>query len=215
MADKHFPTLYQRAHVQIGQTTYVTRIEDFDDDTLTIATPREVGQNGTIQIGMAIHLAVVAENGLYSFTTLVREVRRDGRVPVLILSKPAAPQRIQRRSHFRVQVALSVTFQMLPDSEGEPPQPPQKGFTRNISGGGMLLAIEKTVLVRKRVELKVYMPDCVINATGQVVSIRPSLRGGDAVEVGIQFTHISEKNRERIIRLVFENQRATAYAGWQ
>jgi c-di-GMP-binding flagellar brake protein YcgR len=84
-------------------------------------------------------------------------------------------------------------------------------FTVDVSGGGLLLAGPDTLEVGEEVEFRLAIAsgETPINGRGRVV--RSDLRGRRA----ITFSSISELDRRRLIRFIFECQRLERQRGLQ
>lgn len=113
---------------------------------------------------------------------------------------PLAPRRVpQRRDHARIDLVRPVT--MVPDGfrVGW-----LNGFTRNVSAGGLLVtgaeALEAGDRLRLRFELE--SENDLLDVLARVV------RADDAWGLrGLRLEGVSERERERIVRFVFERQR--------
>jgi hypothetical protein len=113
---------------------------------------------------------------------------------------PLAPRRVpQRRDHARIDLVRPVA--MVPDGfrVGW-----LNGFTRNVSAGGLLVtgaeALEAGDKLRLRFELD--SEDDLLDVLARVV------RADDAFGLrGLRLEGVSERERERIVRFVFERQR--------
>jgi len=217
MLDKHFPSVYQRIQLQIEvdgrKRRYYTRVEDFDDETLTIAMPPEKEAQDSIWPGADIDAIAIAESCLYLFSARVQRVRELGKISVLVLKRPPQPKRLQRRNFFRIGAVLTARFRMLDGIDETSEEPYVEALTRDISGGGILLVIPKATRLREYVEMDVDFPDFTVHAVGRVARTRPSKQREEKVEVGVEFMRVEKEDQERIIRFVFAKQRAERAEG--
>jgi c-di-GMP-binding flagellar brake protein YcgR len=104
---------------------------------------------------------------------------------------------IQEREYVRVISARPVLVYRGPD------QRPISSYTVDVSGGGLLLAGPDTLEVGDRISLQltIVQGDPPIVGAGEVV--RRDARGRRP----ISFTSISDLDRRRLIRFIFECQR--------
>ncbi|HID16150.1 MAG TPA: PilZ domain-containing protein, partial [Candidatus Atribacteria bacterium] len=86
------------------------------------------------------------------------------------------------------------------------------GFTKNISGNGMLIIVKKDIAkLGNLLEISFRLPGRtkIFNVIGEIVRIAEEVRteGDDEIGVGVRFVKISEKDRTEIIRYIFDKQR--------
>jgi len=215
MARRRFPTVFQRVRLHYDsagrEESYLTRIEDFDEDTITFGTP--TARVPLPKPGTTIHGIAFGEDGLYSFIVTVREIGSLGHFPVIVTNRPHAPRRLQRRNYFRVNVALNVNYRMLADENQESTEPFRQAVSRDISGAGILLVIDRAAGSGKWVEMEIPLSDNVITVVGRIVRSNVSKRRDDKMEIGVEFVRIDEMDREKIIKFAFNIQRSQAYDG--
>ena len=105
---------------------------------------------------------------------------------------------LQRREFVRIDAPQPVLV------EAEEGSAPVRTHALDVSGGGMLLrglaSLELGTSVRFRLELGAGEP--TIEGRARVV------RAGDSDERGVVFEQISSANRQRLIRFIFDRQRA-------
>ena len=109
---------------------------------------------------------------------------------------------VQRREFVRVIAAKRV---VLEDDEGEVIA---DALTVDISGGGIRVQLPRSVEMPEegRVFFSLFLGltdyDDQVNGTAQIVDVRPDN------QVALAFEHIAESEQDRLIRFVFERQRA-------
>ena len=84
-----------------------------------------------------------------------------------------------------------------------------QSFTVDVSGGGLLLAGPDTLPVGERLEFRQTLTPGVTPVTGTGRVVRVDSHGRRAVE----FESISELDRRRLVRFIFECQRAERRRG--
>lgn len=122
---------------------------------------------------------------------------------ILTLSAPRSVEVLQEREYVRIRSARPVLVYAA--REGVSVQ----SFTVDVSGGGLLLAGPDTLAVGEEVTFRLTLTPGVtpVSGTGRVV--RVDAQGHRAVE----FESISELDRRRLVRFIFECQRTERRRG--
>ncbi len=122
---------------------------------------------------------------------------------VLRIDRPRSIEVLQEREYVRIQAARPVLVY------GGPDQIPIQSYTVDVSGGGFLLAGPDSLRIGDEVQFQLTLTPGVplIGGTGKVVRI--DARGRRAVA----FDSISELDRRRLIRFIFECQRTERHRG--
>ena len=122
---------------------------------------------------------------------------------VLILSLPSGSLYRNRRAFFRGEIEIPVA---LKRKNGDIVH----GTAKNISGGGLLVSLEKPLQKNEEIEADILLSETeVISAHARVVRVVENDEGTDH---GFKFTDIRRRDQDRICRIVivqeFENRRA-------
>jgi c-di-GMP-binding flagellar brake protein YcgR len=122
---------------------------------------------------------------------------------VITLSAPRSVEVLQEREYVRIKSARPVL--VFSAREGMQIQ----SFTVDVSGGGLLLAGPDTLAVGDQIDFQLTLTPGVtpVSGTGRVV--RVDGQGRRAVE----FESISELDRRRLVRFIFECQRTERRRG--
>jgi c-di-GMP-binding flagellar brake protein YcgR len=188
---------------------YVSRIEDLTDNEIVVGIPIVSGSLVPLPVGIRVDVDVICTDAVYRIhTRILKRVLHP--FPLLFLAKSEDIERVQRRNYARVDVVLDVEMEKLPSGEEGVVF---HGVTRNISGGGMLLSIiGDGDLLREikegdfvEISFKIPIWKDPIYAVSKVV--REDIRIGDRKDIAIAFVSINEKDRDRIVKFVFERQR--------
>lgn len=213
MKDLGFLKINQKVEILVDtpgyRGKYVSRIENLTDSEIVVGIPIVSGQIVPLPVGIKVDLDVTCPDAVYRIHT--RTLKRILRpLPLLFLAKSEDVERVQRRNYARVDAVLDVEIEKLP-SKGEKVK--IYGITKNISGGGMLISIrgngDLLSLIRKddflEVSFKIPTWKDPIYAISKVV--REDVKVRDSKDIAIAFVSINEKNRDRIVKFVFERQR--------
>ena len=122
---------------------------------------------------------------------------------VITLSSPRSVEVMQEREYVRIKSARPVLVHSARDGTRVP------SFTVDVSGGGLLLAGPDTLSVGDELTFQLTLTPGVtpVSGTGRVVRVDPN--GRRAVE----FESISDLDRRRLVRFIFECQRAERRRG--
>lgn len=108
-----------------------------------------------------------------------------------------------KRSHFRLDTVLPITYCIEGDVEQPLPQP----IRVNLSVGGIGLVVQRQLAVGTTLSVTLFLPSgAPIQAQAKVVREAPAPRAGVVPTVGLQFTTLAERDRERINSHIFQLQ---------
>lgn len=182
-----------------------SRIEGIEDENLMIAAPIRHGIPLLLSSGAEIVVQFRVRDTLYYFDSVVSG-RRLRPVPVWIISKPAGIERMaQKRHSVRLCISLPVQFQYLDRNDDTIYQ----GLTVDISAGGILFSSSQTFIPGERIKVEMELGE-----QNKISSIARVVRGFDKDEdalrgyrVAVQFEDITENQRDKIFKFVFDKQR--------
>jgi c-di-GMP-binding flagellar brake protein YcgR len=192
---------------------YPAKVLDVATETISVTAPREQGKLVPIDGGTRIKLIVVDGSVVFSFDSIVLGAKIEGTAPVLVLQKPAHMERTQRRTTFR------VPTEQFP-AEGKIIQGsaaiPFEAVCKEISGGGMMIVVDREIVSGTNLEVSFSLrgiPErfTVLGEAKRVEHLRRS--GVSEYRVGVFFSNISDKMREKIIRYTFDQQRRLIQRG--
>ncbi len=215
----------------LGGRSFVTRVEDITKDSIVLGAPfdRERKIYVYLRSGTKIRVSFPKKDAIYQFNAKILD-SRTGRLPLVIISKPKELLRFQRREFVRLDDIIRVSYKIavsedmqvkyklvdraelkdiaLGTEEGEF----LNGFTKNISGNGMLLVVKKDMAkIGNLLEISFQLPgrEKVFNVVGEIVRIADEVKVDypDEIGVGVRFVKIDEKDRTEIIRYIFDKQR--------
>lgn len=186
---------------------YSTKIEEVEEDTIVISAPTHKGVVIPFRPGQQLIAGVSKEDALYGFYTNVTERGKINDMPVLRIKKGKHSKRIQRRKYVRIDGISQVDLKILKRSGGGDEViyfDKRKVREKNISGGGMLILSPTILAMGTILEISVSLPHFgMIRTVGEVVRVQ---KVEDEYEIGISFINLSEKDREKIIKYVYQRQ---------
>lgn len=114
------------------------------------------------------------------------------------MTSPRSIEVLQERSYVRIESARPVIVYTQGGSGAQ-----IQSFTIDVSGGGFLLACPDTLKVGEEVRFRLTLTPGVIPITGTARVARITARG----QAGLAFETISDLDRRRLVRFIFESQR--------
>jgi len=121
-----------------------------------------------------------------------------GNLVTLAVAQEGEIERIQRRKHFRVEMAVPVTIEN--GAEGVPPPVALK--TEDISGGGCRLLYDQEIAAGTIVKLKIDVGDGkpLIACQAEIVRCFPAVGGG--FQVCARFLNLDDSANDRLVSVL-------------
>lgn len=183
-----------------------------NDNSAYIATPIHEGVLYPVRIGTVMTVCFFAKDNVYRFKAKVSNRCLKDNIYLLKIEALSVLEKVQRRQFYRFDWSIPVKYRVIesvePESEVENPY--KDGITRDISGGGLSIALKEKVEMEKLVEcLLPLRSDFTVKFIGKVVrSVKRNLEASKYdYEIGVSFKKIDNKDREAVIKYIFEEQR--------
>ncbi|MDD3364041.1 MAG: flagellar brake domain-containing protein [Syntrophomonas sp.] len=182
-----------------------SRIEEVTAEHLHVAVPMRKGELLPLRVRQHLNINMFFKGKSFVFKTVIVARHLDP-FPVLVVVKPDKFVEIQRRQWVRVPTKLAMRFRAISSGKNEKPY---VGETVDISGGGLLFVTLDPVEEGQMVELEIALPGPTpLFCKAKLLRIleKPKKEGATS-KVILEFTEISEGQRDRIISYIFEKQR--------
>lgn len=188
---------------------YRSKLVDKTEDEIYIDFPVRVDTKRTEIFSVDTPFLVTYQEGqnVFQFKSYIKK-RNLSSIPTLVLPLPPKEEhrRIQRRAHFRVETSVDVAVHCSQNSF-----PPFTTVTKDISGGGISLFIEKEVF-KEEVPLHIALVLKPNPRTFEYIFVVAKFIRYKHEESGIktaslQFIEIDEKDRQKIISFCFKKER--------
>ena len=198
--------------VQVSQrsgnnsSTYTTRVELVkNDEFVLIQTPTDKGQLVHFVERSKYKLVFLSGSSQYSFESIfLSETQVEG-FHMLWFMLTNDGERIQRRDAFRFICDLPATTRIMHEN-GEQGDPIE-GIIRDLSGGGIKYISKENIPEDALLRIDLHLDDSFIMAFG---FIKMKKYNPDGVRYpfayGISFEAMSERDQERIMRFVYNEQ---------
>ncbi|XME01303.1 flagellar brake protein [Lachnospiraceae bacterium C1.1] len=202
--------------------TYRTRIYDLlSEDVVSIEMPTEKTKLILLPVGEDFDLCFYTSKGLYQCYARVRDRYKTSNVYILEMELTTNLRKFQRREYYRFNCVLDMSARSLSEDEERKIAEHEvefidtdmlldDGVIVDISGGGARFISHTQYEVNSLILFK-FMLDIDENRRpytliGRVV-MSERAQGRDAFEVRIKFVKIDNKDRESIIKYIFEEER--------
>jgi len=182
---------------------YDSRIEDFDKDYIFVSMPTEKAVTVPLKPKTRLHVSFVMDMGRFSFKSMVVE-RVPGGLPMLKIARPEAIFRQELRNFFRVDTRISVKIMVNVEEDGVIRQKVFDAKVLDLSGGGA--RVFTNAYLKKNDNIEVYFLGNVDRLEEVKGVVRRARKIEDNYDIGIEFTDLSQADRDKIIKHVFKRQ---------
>lgn len=181
---------------------YKTHLDEVGEKILSVFVPIAQGELVPLHEGTRVKVIFWDEVAAYTIETVIIQ-RIAVPVPLFVLEFPDNISRVQRRNFVRVPAYYPVTFryvnrQGLSDSI--------KGTMLDLSGGGMRFQTKEKVDKGAILIANLDLPSGLMQVSARVCRIF-KIEDSENYSISVDFYQITERERDRIIRCVFDLQR--------
>lgn len=201
---KLLPGLFVELTVFEGEYTgiYRTRVEEVGERLLAVGALFDKGEVIPLREGTKVKLTFWDEVAAYAFEGKIMQ-RIAVPVPLVVLELPDSINKVQRRNFVRVPAFFPVTFRSvtrkgLSDS--------YEGMMLDLSGGGMRFSTKEQVENKSLLYVQLVLPNGEIQSPVRVCRVE-KIEDSKRYCISVEFYEIPERERDRIIRCVFDIQR--------
>lgn len=208
-------------------STYFSQIYDIiEEDKLKIAMPTEGTRMVPLKKNVKYEICIYTAQGLYKCRAVMVERYKEDNVHIAIMELYTGVWKYQRRQHYRLECNIELQYRVLTEEETEllldsrTPVSFQnelvnkgqiRGITLDISGGGIRFVSNSPNMDGEHILIEF---DVMIGKTLKHFSIvsvqietRKSEKRKDIYEHRVQFENISLREREDLIKYIFEEER--------
>jgi len=181
---------------------YQSRIEDKDDNTITVLTPTREGETIVLPPRTVVRVGLPSKDAFYSFSSPTIG-QRDGNPPVTVLDKPNVIYRVQRRQFARILASVPVRYCVVAEQSDPTDAPPVEstwttGMSRDFSAGGACISVEEDLPAGTMIYIETDpISDAgAISVLGRVTRrVEEETPIGPRYSLGIQFTKVNSNLR--------------------
>ncbi len=218
MSRLNFKFLQINSNIEVkrdeDETLYKSLIQEIRDDSFLIQEPVYKRFVLSLKIGERISLGVFTDNDRYTFEASVLGVKEETNLKLYILSQPENVKKHERRNFVRVEVTIKVKYEILNDppssaKDVELYRPKQTALAIDLSGGGMMLKVDKFPPEKAYLMVEFEIPlkgkSQRLKLFGQVMrNIIENRSGVKRYLAGVSFHELDERTQDKIIGYVFD-----------
>lgn len=193
------------AHDQ-DETYYTSKVEDFDDQYLTIAMPTDKGYPVIPAIGEVIFGRLRTSEGVFKFVSVFID-KAAKPIPVLRIMLPKEMDKHQQREFVRVETRIPV--KVCFEDEDKNLSDPYVTYSKDLSGGGIRIVMDRDVEAGSRVHVTTSeLPGIgVLRIYCEVVRTVKAVANGKIYWMGTKFIDLPQAMQRNLIRFIFQKQR--------
>lgn len=187
---------------------YKTHLDEVGEKILSIFAPVLQGELIPLREGTPVELIFWDEVAAYVIeTTIIQRIAVP--VPLFVLELPDEINRVQRRNFVRVPAYYPLSFRYV-NRQGL--SNPIKGTMIDLSGGGMRFQTTEKVDKGAILLANLDLPSGIMQVSARVCRV-DKIEDSKNYSISVDFYQISERERDRIIRCVFDLQRTMRKKG--
>lgn len=201
---------------------YISKVYDIDEDgDIDIVMPMEKLKVILLSIDEEFDLYFYAKKGIYKCRATVIERYKDEQNFIATFEPDTELEKQQRREYYRYDCVIGMNTRLLSDGEAEQfnemkdtmllREPQDKSVIVDISGGGLRFVsaehYETGKLVLCKYMLSVRGESKIYSSVVRLIASYPVVNNPKNTEYRGQFVYIDDKEREEIIKYIFEEER--------
>lgn len=206
---------------------YQSAVSDiFSDEELEISMPTNGGRMVLIQQDKECAFVFYAKGGMYNCNAVVKKRYRKENLYLLRVALTTDLKKFQRREFFRIPYVVPLKYYEISEETAKLPtteelfaeiQNPEyidlvrDGTIQNISGGGVRFASKENFKKGQNLLLVIRLTNAYTDETfylpGQVIASEPHPSQPQAYMHRVKFLFRDIRDREKIVRFVFEEER--------
>jgi Predicted glycosyltransferase len=217
--------------------TYVSQLVDFmEKDVIHIATPIMNSALIVLNIGESYNLCFYTVKGLFQCSCVILQNYKDNNTVIAVVRITSNLEKLQRRQYYRLECILDLMYHIVTKEEetllrlihanefhnNEERSECMKLLEKlednwltatviDISGGGVRFNSSSLLNQGDRLKIKMdlFLSNLIrkIELNANVVSSGKIMNRSDLFENRVEFKDISKKDREDLIKFVFEQER--------
>lgn len=187
---------------------YRTHVDEVGEKLVSVVAPYFQGQVIPLREGTKVEVIFWDETSAYNFEAQIMQ-RIAVPVSLFVLQLPDTITRIQRRNYVRVPAFYALSFRLVTQNGLSDLK---KGNLLDMSGGGIRMQITEQIEDQALLYARLELPTGEIQTPGRVCRVE-KLDEKHRYAISVEFYEISERDRDRIVRCVFDLQRAMRKKG--
>lgn len=203
---------------------YVSQVLDIGpDDSLYVAMPIHEGKIIPLSVGQEFYATFFSKSGLLQSKVIIIDRFKKGTLFLMEIQLLTALKKIQRREFFRFPCRIPLEYRVIDDFEKNQIELEQEyridedklewknGIILDLSGGGIRFVSanqeEKGAIVQVRFEITNGETTEILYVFAQLLRTERNPNRNTLFDNRIEFWHMNQGIREKIVRFVFYEQR--------
>jgi len=207
--------------------TYFSRIYDIiEEDKLKIAMPTEGTCLAVVGLNTKYEICMFTDSGLYRCRGTVVERYKENALSVAIIEIDTGIQKFQKRQHYHFGYHLELLCQILTEKEAElliesnssedlseflSDRNSIKGITLELSGSGIRFVsdcvMEQGNYILCHFSVMIQGEEKPLSIVSRLIQSRKMPNRKNTYEYHVQFVNITNRDKEDLIRFIFEEER--------
>ena len=181
-------------------------VEFYDNDFIDILIPIYRTQDVSLRQDSILKLIISKGEAVYEFKAVIYE-KLFGRIPLLRLKIISEVNKIQRRNSFRLKMMRDVEVRLVKGLKERKYGEKFKCNLNDISAGGLLFSSNEEFQENDMLELSLDLNDVKLTIFGVIVRRTLTVSYRAPYAYGVRFESMSELDKNKITKFVFEEQR--------
>ena len=223
--------VYQVERQQNGEDIevklYKSKVCDWlSDINMEILMPTESGKMVLFQIGVRCEMIIYTKRGMYKVNAKTKERYKKDNLYFLVMEIVEPPVKFQRREFFRISYIADMKFYRVTPEIAELQTTEElfhvvhdpevgleacRGMVQDISGGGIRFVTDQIEEIGRYLVVELHLSNDMVNENFyllcKVVSSEPMQEKEEKFSNRAKFIYKDLKDRETIVRFVFEEER--------
>ena len=203
----------------VSDKLFTSKILDIREaGILQIAMPIDEGHMVPLAVNDRYYVWCYCKQGLYVFEGIIRARYKENGLYFMDFSMETEAKKIQRRAYYRYSCKIGVQYRIVPEDEEDALtldeyelQEWKKAIMLDLSGGGIKMVANDKLEEGSLIQIRFYLPegDELKGYTLYASLIKSSVteNNRNLYELRSEFQRIGEREREDIIRYIFEEER--------
>lgn len=200
----------QRAEIKLQHgmenIPFVSKVLVVQEKAIGLAMPTSKGAMELLRPQTSIDVEIAGDDNLFRFSGPIIG-RKSSPEQMLVMSRPEKGrlQALPKRNFFRMDISIPVEMRVMKDHL-TPITEYKKAFTKDLSGGGCMVVLDKPLTKGTLVEIRMQLPpgsQDEASLLGEVMihKVRHE-EDRELHDLGVNFTIIAEPDRDKIIAFI-------------
>lgn len=196
---------------------YTSVVEDvYDNDKVLIYMPISYGTLVKLSDDAEYNFLFITEKGMFRYSGNVVKYISKEKFNFILIKLFGEPKKIQRREFFRFECILPFRFEPLSSTETaerfsmDKDIILSKGIVKDIGGGGIRFISNEVLKESTKIKCLLPITEEPIITLGRIIQKQAYPKSNYKYQYRVEFIYISEKDKESIIKFIFDEQRKVA-----